>query len=895
MTQHSQDERERWRDAAAGIAILVILILIVFWWMQPPAATSSRTAPTPSPTIIPDAFLLLKDDRVPVAQISYVINESAEAIRYSVTVRAPLNQTLSNMTLLAVFPQEVLATQLEFTQVPAGESTYLFDSPVIRAQTLSIPAGEKAILSVRTRINVTRTQAAAPVFLLANTQAMKDLQSSVENTSFLLLLASTISAHPLGFQESKLFSSFASQSLLSHSQDDASVLLIAASSLSNVGTLPPVAKDHALQAMHELLLGALATDEVSTAQRVGNTALYVALINRLHALYQNDLITQEQLTDTIRSLNAALLSEEEPLWKKFSQSQRMVEEEEARTRQGKQSNPQLTPTPVRGSDDPSSLFPTLPTSIEITLSETIPVNSTVITLISPTDIGYPLARFEGEAADLLSFSPRKLGTLTEVEIIADINRLQLQNGIVPHDAFSARLVLSYFSLTSQERSIPITIFIGPHHNLQLLAEQYGIEFGESDPTVGEALAEIERAQACNPLAGVSLDSFEGRVQDALYCVVSPNQRISSPFGPRHIAGCSACSRFHQGIDIAVPVGTPLYAPADGVVVQEFRDSMCGWGLKIDHGTDETGSTLATGYCHLSQFVSRRGQKVSRGQIIGYSGGQRGAPRSGTSQGPHLHFIVYRGTHKIDPLPYYRSCTLTQSPTTSTTLPPSTTSTTLGESEQMHSPPPSFDQAYAQALDANNCVQDYSALVNAAGGTRMLSVGAPLSPRSDACRPFVQTVHARLQESGLLSHGVSTEFVIALIAQESGCNPSPANGQGLMQVVRCAKDRCTLQENIERGFKQHLIPAYVFGRKHGLTGETLLRLMGLYYNRGSGTASDAVRLMKQGVPPLQAMHQACLQHFSSALCQKTGYGAYYYDAVQQRCEQLYGAKCSTNVD
>ncbi|MFS8544498.1 MAG: peptidoglycan DD-metalloendopeptidase family protein [Limnochordales bacterium] len=103
-------------------------------------------------------------------------------------------------------------------------------------------------------------------------------------------------------------------------------------------------------------------------------------------------------------------------------------------------------------------------------------------------------------------------------------------------------------------------------------------------------------------------------------------RISSRFGPRW-------GRMHQGLDIAVPTGTPVRAAAAGTVT--YAGAMGGYGniVIIDHG-----NRVETRYAHNSRIVVRVGQRVKRGEVIAYSG------NTGNSTGPHLHFeIRYRGT------------------------------------------------------------------------------------------------------------------------------------------------------------------------------------------------------------------------------------------------------------
>jgi murein DD-endopeptidase MepM/ murein hydrolase activator NlpD len=110
----------------------------------------------------------------------------------------------------------------------------------------------------------------------------------------------------------------------------------------------------------------------------------------------------------------------------------------------------------------------------------------------------------------------------------------------------------------------------------------------------------------------------------------------SGFGPR-IDPFTGAVRYHQGIDIAGDTGTPIVAPADGVVT--FCGWSGGWGLNmvIKH-TDE----ISTRYAHCSRLDVAVGQQVQRGDIIARLGS------TGRSVGPHLHYEVLRNGVHIDP-------------------------------------------------------------------------------------------------------------------------------------------------------------------------------------------------------------------------------------------------------
>jgi len=99
-------------------------------------------------------------------------------------------------------------------------------------------------------------------------------------------------------------------------------------------------------------------------------------------------------------------------------------------------------------------------------------------------------------------------------------------------------------------------------------------------------------------------------------------------------------RMHEGIDIAVPTGTPVVAAASGRVV--YAGWMGGYGnlVLIDHG-----GGLGTAYGHNSGFAVGTGQSVSQGQVIAYAGS------TGNSTGPHVHFEVRVNGSAVDPLGY----------------------------------------------------------------------------------------------------------------------------------------------------------------------------------------------------------------------------------------------------
>jgi murein DD-endopeptidase MepM/ murein hydrolase activator NlpD len=115
-----------------------------------------------------------------------------------------------------------------------------------------------------------------------------------------------------------------------------------------------------------------------------------------------------------------------------------------------------------------------------------------------------------------------------------------------------------------------------------------------------------------------------------------NGRLSSPFGLRRFFNGEERNA-HSGLDFAVPAGTPVKAPADGVVTIVADYFFNGKTVFIDHGQG-----FISMYCHLSAFKVQRGQQVRRGDIIGNVGA------TGRATGPHLHWNISLNNARVDP-------------------------------------------------------------------------------------------------------------------------------------------------------------------------------------------------------------------------------------------------------
>tara|TARA_Y100001970_G_scaffold289085_1_gene418322 strand:- start:373 stop:1677 length:1305 start_codon:yes stop_codon:yes gene_type:complete len=186
--------------------------------------------------------------------------------------------------------------------------------------------------------------------------------------------------------------------------------------------------------------------------------------------------------------------------------------------------------------------------------------------------------------------------------------------------------------------------IRKNDNFQIMYEIFIDENGKVFETGNIIYANLKLSGVNNSLYYFDKKGSEGHydengrsVKKALMKTPINGARLSSPFGMRKHP-IDGFNKMHKGTDFAAPMGTPIMASGDGVVI---RARWCGGGgncIKIKHNT-----TYQTIYAHMKMFARgiKEGSRVKQGQIIGYVGS------TGKSTGPHLHYEVIENGKKIN--------------------------------------------------------------------------------------------------------------------------------------------------------------------------------------------------------------------------------------------------------
>ncbi len=138
-------------------------------------------------------------------------------------------------------------------------------------------------------------------------------------------------------------------------------------------------------------------------------------------------------------------------------------------------------------------------------------------------------------------------------------------------------------------------------------------------------------------------------KEKLLAAIPAIQPVNNEDKPRMVSGYgwrtdpfTKARKMHWGMDFAAPRGTPIYASGDGKVTRaDNRSSGYGKHIRLNHGFGYRSL-----YAHLSKYNVTVGQKVKRGDLIGFMG------NTGRSKGPHLHYEVWKDGKRINPINFY---------------------------------------------------------------------------------------------------------------------------------------------------------------------------------------------------------------------------------------------------
>ena len=247
-------------------------------------------------------------------------------------------------------------------------------------------------------------------------------------------------------------------------------------------------------------------------------------------------------------------------------------------------------------------------------------------------------------------NPLEVVTLddTKINLLRDIMKdMNTMTGVVTPKVVAETVVTTDENGNSIKTTTYVTKKVLTVSILQLNVDEISAlyNFNDEQKALLEELMSGEYNDLWGELLGASGQIIQGNssfVGTGMFAWPFENdQYISSRFGTR-VDPISGEVKTHGGTDIAAPLGTPILAAADGVVVTATWHNSYGYYVKIKH--DDTYSTL---YAHCSALHVSVGQTVKQGQVIADCGS------TGYSTGPHCHFEVIQNGVRVDELMFYK--------------------------------------------------------------------------------------------------------------------------------------------------------------------------------------------------------------------------------------------------
>lgn len=201
---------------------------------------------------------------------------------------------------------------------------------------------------------------------------------------------------------------------------------------------------------------------------------------------------------------------------------------------------------------------------------------------------------------------------------------------------SAELIRKAAAQLGNEDAAVLAVFAGRE------PARYALDRARAEGTAAPTIEQLVRhlPPGFDAEVAQASDALAFGVAYGLSWPVPERTPVTSPFGNR-LHPVLGMQKQHTGIDLSLPIGTPVRVTADGVVVRASEDGVNGRILVVDHGRGVT-----TAYLHNQQLLVREGDVLRRGAVIALSG------NSGQSTGPHLHYQLELAGHPIDPLAFH---------------------------------------------------------------------------------------------------------------------------------------------------------------------------------------------------------------------------------------------------
>lgn len=214
--------------------------------------------------------------------------------------------------------------------------------------------------------------------------------------------------------------------------------------------------------------------------------------------------------------------------------------------------------------------------------------------------------------------------------------------------YLARMDDKIYRQIMEAEPIPRAVREAGYGGRDLRAQYAGYDNTKLMVDMDSSLQKIKRKLYIQSISYDELQELIGRKGEMLACIpaIQPISnkdltRAASGFGYR-IHPIYKTVKFHEGLDFTAPKGTEIYATGDGVVIKADNKNH-GYGnlVAINHGYG-----YETRYAHMTRSIVNEGQKVKRGELIGYVGS------TGLSTSPHCHYEVLKNGEKVNPVNFF---------------------------------------------------------------------------------------------------------------------------------------------------------------------------------------------------------------------------------------------------